>query len=235
MSSLRHLGALSCVVLTACSTSATTTQETSAPSQPQPADTTPPAEQVMAPEPTELERFTQDLQGEGRLMVDIQTDLGVIACELFKERAPSTVTNFVGLARGMSAYIDPISGEQVEGQPFYDGVIFHRVIPDFMVQTGDRTGSGSGNPGYKFADEFHPDLRHSSAGVLSMANSGPDTNGSQFFITVRATPHLDERHSVFGQCAGLDVLNAIVSVPTSAENRPLEAVKIQQMRFYHAP
>lgn len=123
-----------------------------------------------------------------------KTDKGDFVVELYADKAPKTVNNFVFLAR----------------DGFYDGVTFHRVIRDFMAQGGDPTGTGTGGPGYKFADEFHPTLRHSGPGILSMANAGPNTNGSQFFITHRATPHLDNKHSVFGQVVkGLDVLLAI--------------------------
>ena len=190
--------------------------------------TTPPP---AAPKLTDLERYTQDVEGEGELHVEIETSQGTIPCRLFTERAPLTVANFVGLARGMSPYIDPRSDEQVEGEPYYDGVIFHRVIPDFMIQTGDPTGTGFGGPGYTIKDEFHPDLKHDGPGVLSMANAGPDTGGSQFFITVRATPHLDNRHSVFGQCEGMDVLEKISTLPTDAQDRPNDPPEIKSMRF----
>ncbi len=124
----------------------------------------------------------------------IKTDLGDIVVDLLADKAPNTVNNFVFLAR--------------EG--YYEGVIFHRVIKDFMAQTGDPSGTGTGGPGYSFADEFHPDLRHNGPGVLSMANAGPNTNGSQFFITHVATPWLDDKHSVFGKVtAGMDVVLAI--------------------------
>ena len=124
----------------------------------------------------------------------IATDLGDIVVELYADGAPVTVNNFVFLAR----------------DGYYDGVTFHRVIPDFMAQTGDPTGTGRGGPGYKFADEFGPGLRHDGPGVLSMANAGPGTNGSQFFITHRATPHLDGKHAVFGRVvSGMDVVLAI--------------------------
>jgi cyclophilin family peptidyl-prolyl cis-trans isomerase len=123
-----------------------------------------------------------------------KTDKGDFVVELFADKAPKTVNNFVFLAR----------------EKFYDGVTFHRVIRDFMAQGGDPTGSGSGGPGYKFGDEFHPALKHDGPGVLSMANAGPNTNGSQFFITHRATPHLDNKHSVFGKVVqGMDQLLAI--------------------------
>jgi cyclophilin family peptidyl-prolyl cis-trans isomerase len=140
----------------------------------------------------------------------IQTDNGDIVLQLFADKTPNTVNNFVFLAR--------------EG--FYDGVIFHRVIENFMVQGGDPTGTGRGGPGYSFADEFHPELRHDGPGILSMANAGPNTNGSQFFITHVATPHLDGKHSVFGRVTGgLDVLMAIpVRDPAQAQT-PAVAIK----------
>lgn len=139
----------------------------------------------------------------------MKTDAGEMEITLFADKVPTTVNNFVFLAR--------------EG--YYDDVIFHRVIDNFMAQSGDPTGTGMGGPGYKFGDEFHPKLRHDSPGVLSMANAGPNTNGSQFFITHVATPHLDNKHSVFGQIsAGLDILFAIPARDPS--NRNAEAIKI---------
>jgi len=184
-----------------------------------------------APELSDLERYTQDVEGEGSLHVEIETSLGTIPCQLYTERAPLTVANFVGLARGMSTYVDPRNDEPTDGEPYYDGVIFHRVIPDFMIQTGDPTGTGFGGPGYTINDEFHPELRHDGPGILSMANAGPDTGGSQFFITVRATPHLDNRHSVFGKCEGQDVIEKISTLPTNAQDRPNDPPEIKAMRF----
>jgi len=132
----------------------------------------------------------------------ISTDKGDMLIELFADKAPKTVNNFIFLAR----------------QGFYDGIIFHRVIANFMAQGGDPTGKGSGGPGYKFGDEFHPSLRHDKPGMLSMANAGPNTNGSQFFITHVPTPHLDNKHSVFGQVIkGMDVL---MSIPPRDPMRP---------------
>lgn len=140
-----------------------------------------------------------------RYVATIATDLGDIVIELFADKAPTTVNNFVFLAR----------------DGYYDGVTFHRVIKDFMVQGGDPTGTGSGGPGYKFADEFHAALRHDSPGVLSMANAGPGTNGSQFFITHRETPHLDGRHTVFGRVIdGMDVVFAIPERDPSRAREP---------------
>jgi len=142
----------------------------------------------------------------------METDKGIMVIELFADKAPKTVNNFVFLAR--------------EG--FYEDIMFHRVISNFMVQGGDPTGRGSGGPGYKFEDEFHPSLRHDKQGILSMANAGPNTNGSQFFITHVATPHLDNRHTVFGQVVeGLDVLMSIP--PRDPNNANAPAVKINRV------
>jgi cyclophilin family peptidyl-prolyl cis-trans isomerase len=147
----------------------------------------------------------------------LKTDKGDIVLELFADKTPVTVNNFVFLAR--------------EG--FYDGIIFHRVIADFMVQGGDPTGKGSGGPGYRFADEFHPSLKHDKPGLLSMANAGPGTNGSQFFITHVPTPHLDNKHSVFGQViGGMDVL---MSIPPRDPMRPeYPGVKINSVTITEA-
>ena len=137
--------------------------------------------------------------GTGQLYARFVTSLGNIVIRLEEQRAPKTVKNFVGLATGTQEWIAPAHASRPRrARRYYDGTIFHRVIPDFMIQGGDPLGQGTGGPGYNFEDEFHPELRHSGPGILSMANSGPGTNGSQFFITERATPHLDNQHSVFG-------------------------------------
>jgi peptidyl-prolyl cis-trans isomerase A (cyclophilin A) len=156
--------------------------------------------------------------------------MGDVAVELYGDRAPRTVENFVGLATGTRAWVDPETGDRVDGEPLYEDVLVHRVIDDFVIQTGDPTGTGRGGPGYQFADEFHEDLRHDGPGVLSMANSGPDTNGSQFFITLAATPHLDDRHSVFGQVTdGMAVVRAIGAVETDANDRPVDPVVLESI------
>lgn len=157
------------------------------------------------------------------------TSQGSFTVRLFEKEAPKTVENFVGLAEGTREWQDPATGERKKA-PFYDGVIFHRIIDGFMIQGGDRLGQGTGGPGYKFADEFHPSLRHSKAGMLSMANAGPNTNGSQFFITLGPTPHLDNRHSVFGEVVeGLDVVKKIGSVPTGRQDRPVTPVVMNRV------
>lgn len=166
----------------------------------------------------------------GDLTATLQTTMGEITVDLHGDRAPQTVENFVGLATGSQGWIDPETDETVDGEPFYDDVPFHRVIDGFMIQTGDPTGTGRGGPGYQFDDEFHEELRHDGPGVLSMANSGPDTNGSQFFITLAATPQLDDLHSVFGQVTeGMDVVEAIGSVETDENNRPIESVTLESV------
>ena len=157
------------------------------------------------------------------------TSEGAFTVRLFDKEAPKTVANFVGLAEGTKEWQDPSTGERKKA-PFYDGVIFHRIIDGFMIQGGDRLGQGTGGPGYKFGDEFHPSLRHSKAGILSMANAGPNTNGSQFFITLGPTPHLDNRHSVFGEVVkGLEVVKKIGSVKTARQDRPVTPVVMNRV------
>jgi peptidyl-prolyl cis-trans isomerase A (cyclophilin A) len=160
-----------------------------------------------------------------------ETTEGTIVCRLFEKETPKTVANFVGLAEGTKEFTDPRSGQKAK-RPFYDGLVFHRVIPNFMIQGGCPLGTGTGDPGYRFADEFHPALRHDKPGKLSMANAGPGTNGSQFFITVAATPWLDNKHSVFGEVVeGQDVANRISQVARDRSDRPNKAVVIERLRI----
>ncbi len=155
------------------------------------------------------------------------TSEGNFTVRLYDQEAPLTVENFVGLAEGTKEWMDPRTNEKVQ-KPYYDNVIFHRVIKGFMIQGGDPLGQGIGGPGYTFADEFHPKARHNKAGILSMANRGPNTNGGQFFITLGATPHLDDRHSVFGEVVeGMDVIEKIGTTATNERDRPLTDVTIQ--------
>lgn len=172
--------------------------------------------------------------GTGQLYARFVTSMGTMVARLEEQRAPNTVKNFVGLATGTQEWTDPRTGEN-KRTPLYDGTIFHRVIPDFMVQCGDPLGRGTGGPGYRFADEFHPELRHSGPGVLSMANSGPNTNGSQFFITEKATPWLDNRHSVFGQIVvGADLVAKIARVPRDGRDRPHQDVVLERVEIFRS-
>ncbi len=157
----------------------------------------------------------------------IETTAGNITCTLFPTQAPLTVANFIGLATGTKEWKDPNTGKMMKGVPLYSGTIFHRVIPNFMIQGGDPVGNGTGDPGYSFKDEFSPSLTFDQPGRLAMANSGPGTNGSQFFITEVPTPHLDGHHTIFGQCQDLDIVKKIARVPADPRNdKPTEPVKI---------
>jgi peptidyl-prolyl cis-trans isomerase A (cyclophilin A) len=161
------------------------------------------------------------------LYARFDTSEGSFTVRLFDQEAPRTVDNFVGLAAGTKSWKDPRTNQDVT-RPYYDGGIFHRVIEGFMIQGGDPLGEGIGGPGYAFADEFHPKLRHDKAGILSMANRGPNTNGGQFFITLAPTPHLDDRHSVFGEVVdGMDVVRKIGGAPTNERDRPIKNVVIK--------
>ena len=157
------------------------------------------------------------------------TTEGNFTVRLFDREAPRTVENFVGLAEGTKQWSDPRTNQKVQ-KPYYDGTIFHRVIDGFMIQGGDPLGQGIGGPGYNFPDEFHPKVRHNKAGILSMANRGPNTNGGQFFITLAPTPHLDDRHAVFGEVVdGMDVVSRIGKAPTGDSDRPREDIVIQNV------
>ena len=184
------------------------------------------------PPPSEL------IPGDGQLEATFRTNMGEFTIVLYEQIAPNTVSNFVGLATGQGEWIDPVSGAPGSGR-FYDDVIFHRVIDGFMIQGGDRTGTGRGRPGYTFDDECHPDARHDDEGVLSMANAGRrggrGTNGSQFFITLRATPHLDGKHTVFGKViAGIDVVRTIGKTRTAAGDRPIQDVVIETVDVHRS-
>jgi peptidyl-prolyl cis-trans isomerase A (cyclophilin A) len=159
------------------------------------------------------------------------TTMGRMTCRLFGKEAPNTVANFIGLATGTKPWTDPVTSEKVASKPFYDGTTFHRVIPDFMIQGGDRLGTGAGDPGYYFNDEFSPALRFDVPGRLAMANSGPNTNGSQFFITESPVPQLNGIHTIFGQCDAHSVLIAasIARVERNAEDKPLTPVTINKV------
>lgn len=161
-----------------------------------------------------------------------ETNRGNFKVKLLADKAPKTVENFVGLAEGTKEWTDPKTGKQVK-KPFYDGLTFHRVIKDFMIQGGCPLGTGTGGPGYRFEDEFPAGApKHDKPGMLSMANAGPNTNGSQFFVTTVATPWLDGRHTVFGEVVeGMDVVHAIENTKTGPMDRPAEAVVINSVKI----
>jgi peptidyl-prolyl cis-trans isomerase A (cyclophilin A) len=160
------------------------------------------------------------------------TTAGKMRCTLFEKQTPETVANFIGLATGTKDWKNPVSGATKHGVPLYDGTIFHRVIPNFMIQGGDPAGNGSGDPGYKFRDEIVSGLTFDRPGRLAMANSGPNTNGSQFFITEVPTPHLNGRHTIFGQCdpATVTLVKQIARMASDPrDNRPFRPVKINHI------
>lgn len=155
------------------------------------------------------------------------TSLGAFTVQLFPEDAPKTVANFVDLAKGTKEFVDPKTGAKVK-RPFYNGLVFHRVIPDFMIQGGDPLGTGTGGPGYQFEDEFDGPRTFNKVGILAMANAGPNTNGSQFFITVAQTPWLNKRHTIFGEVIeGYDVVEKISHVDRNAQDRPMTPVVLK--------
>jgi len=169
------------------------------------------------------------------LTATLHTNQGPVVIRLFPDHAPKTVRNFVELAEGGKQWTDPRNGRPTTAK-LYDGTIFHRVIPDFMIQGGDPLGSGRGGPGYQFADEFHPDLAFDRPYLLAMANSGPGTNGSQFFITVAPTPWLNRKHTIFGEVIeGADVIDLISRVKTASQDRPAEDVTIESVTVERGP
>lgn len=163
--------------------------------------------------------------------VVMDTSMGRITCQFFQKQAPVAVANFIGLATGAKDWVNPVTHRNEHGKPLYDGTIFHRVIPGFMIQGGDPTGTGMGSPGYKFDDEFNPNLNFDQAGRLAMANSGPNTNGSQFFITEEPYPTLDQQYTIFGQCdePSVDVVKTIARVPRDSNDRPITPVVLQKV------
>jgi peptidyl-prolyl cis-trans isomerase A (cyclophilin A) len=169
------------------------------------------------------------------LTATLQTNAGPVVIRLFPDHAPKTVRNFVELAEGGKEWTDPRTG-RVTTEKLYDGSVFHRVIPNFMIQGGDPLGSGRGGPGYQFGDEIHPDLRFDRPYLLAMANAGPGTNGSQFFITTAATPWLNGKHTIFGEVIeGADVVDRIGQVKTGSQDRPVEDVVIESVTVDRGP
>lgn len=169
-------------------------------------------------------------KGSKQMFAIFETNKGTFKAKLYTEKSPKTVENFVGLAEGTKEWTDPKTSKKVK-RPFYDGLVFHRVIPNFMIQGGCPMGTGTGDPGYKFEDEFS-DLKHDKKGLLSMANAGPNTNGSQFFVTTALTPWLDNKHTIFGEVVeGYDVVEAIEKTKTGAMDRPVEAVVMKHVKI----
>jgi peptidyl-prolyl cis-trans isomerase A (cyclophilin A) len=184
--------------------------------------------EVRPPDAADLALYTRPIRGTGSLIATLVTSLGTIRCQLFDDKAPATVANFIGLATGQKPWTDPRTGKTVKNRPFYDGLVFHRVIPRFMIQGGDPLGIGTGGPGYAFGDEISEDLAH-KPGALAMANAGPGTNGSQFFIDEVDNASLNRRYTVFGQCKEVDVVSKIAAVPRGRTDKPEEPVTIQRV------
>lgn len=193
-------------------------------------NTTTPVEKK-SPETKKVVEKKKEAKKEKEMIAIFETNKGTFKVKLFADKAPKTVENFVGLAEGTKEWSDPKSNKKVK-TPFYDGLKFHRVIPNFMIQGGDPLGTGTGGPGYKFEDEFNSSVSHSKPGMLSMANAGPNTNGSQFFVTVAATPWLDGKHTIFGEVTeGMDVVNAIAVAKTGGQDRPAEDIIIKHLKI----
>jgi peptidyl-prolyl cis-trans isomerase A (cyclophilin A) len=167
--------------------------------------------------------------------VVMDTSMGRITCQFFQQQAPKAVANFIALTEGSIDWIDPATKKKQHHKPYYDGTIFHRVIPGFMIQGGDPTGTGMGDPGYSFQDEFDSDLNFDRPGRLAMANSGPNTNGSQFFITEQAYDSLNQHYTLFGQCdqSGIQVVKAITRVPRDGQDKPLTPVVLKKVTIVH--
>lgn len=173
-----------------------------------------------------LEEATKDLKGKGPIVVKLDTTKGALQCRLFEDKAPITVANFIGLATGKRAWK---SGASWVNKPTYDGTTFHRIIKGFMIQGGDPKGDGSGEPGYVIKDEIWAGAKHDRAGLLCMANRGPDTNGAQFFITDAAAAHLDPSYTIFGECAPVEVVHDIAGVQTGPRDKPLMPITIKSV------
>jgi peptidyl-prolyl cis-trans isomerase A (cyclophilin A) len=196
----------------------------------QSSQTTPAATAALPDDPGTTAHIQAPLAPDGPTAV-FDTSMGRMTCGLYSKEAPATVANFIGLAMGRKEFTDPISHKKVRGKPFYNGTTFHRVIPGFMIQGGDPTGTGMGDPGYFFKDEIVPDLNFDVAGRLAMANAGPNTNGSQFFITVTPQPSLDQHYTIFGQCDPGSVLvaDSITQVPRNSRDKPIEPVYLKKL------
>jgi len=185
---------------------------------------------VRAPVAADLAEYTKDITGAGPLTATIETSMGAFHCQLFDDKAPATVANFVGLATGKKPWRNPQTRAVETAKPFYDGLTFHRVIPGFMIQGGDPMGTGGGDPGYEFADEVNNGLTM-KPGTLAMANRGPNTNGSQFYITEDSPTQLENKYSIFGLCKEVDLVKKIAGVPRNGADRPDVPVTITKIAF----
>jgi len=201
-----------------------TTQQTNPPATP------PASSQELPDSPGAQAQVHVSPQPTGPTAV-LDTSMGRITCKLFSKEAPETVTNFVGLAQGTKDWTDPVTHKKMHNKPLYDGTQFHRVIPEFMIQGGDPTATGMGDPGYMFQDEFDPNLNFDVPGRLAMANSGPNTNGSQFFITEVPTEHLNQKHTIFGQCddSSILVVKTIARVERDGNDKPIDPVILKKV------
>jgi peptidyl-prolyl cis-trans isomerase A (cyclophilin A) len=191
-----------------------------------------PLDTVRPPVASDLAEYLKQVKGTGTLTAKIETTMGTFHCALHEKETPMTVANFVGLATGQKPYLDA-GGATQKGKPFFDGLGFHRVIPQFMIQGGDPEGRGTGGPGYKFADEIVRTFKHDGPGVLSMANSGRATNGSQFFITEIPTPWLDGKHTIFGKCKEGDLVKKMTAMagPGDVPTKPITMTKVTIVRM----
>lgn len=192
------------------------------------AQTSPTSGQTHTPDAGTVPNKASTVTAPAQPTANIETTMGDIHCTLFPDKAPQTVANFIGLATGKKEWTNSATGKVEKGKPLYDGTTFHRVIPNFMIQGGDPEGTGMGGPGYKFNDETS-DLKFDQGGRLAMANSGPNTNGSQFFITEAAAPWLDGKYNLFGQCDDVDLVKKIARVATGPNNKPVEKVTIKHI------
>ena len=192
------------------------------------------ATEVRAPTAADLATYARGITGKGTLVATIATSKGTLHCELFEQAAPMTVANFIGLATGQKAWLDPRTGKVTKGRPFYDGLVFHRVIPGFMIQGGDPLGTGTGGPGYTFHDELPPGVKH-EPGTLAMANAGPGTNGSQFFVDEVQASWLDGHHTIFGRCREIEVIKAIANAPRDQADHPSPPVTITHVGVARTP
>lgn len=188
-----------------------------------------PAQQQEIPDAPTATAEAATVPNGPRVVMD--TSMGRITCQFYQQQAPKTVANFIGLAEGTKDWTNPVTNKVEHHKPLYDGTIFHRVIPEFMIQGGDPAGTGMGGPGYAFADELDPALTFDRPGRLAMANSGPNTNGSQFFITEQAYPSLDQNYTLFGQCddPSVEVVKAIARVPRDSDDKPLSPVTLEKV------